>query len=388
MYNIRIEGYPNFLWINTISGPFPPPQHAYPIHCRTMAQARQLVDKAVLKSLVPAQSLNAENFQELAGKAVVEEVQAGRLLFKKGDTDRKAVYVLSGEVELLDDSGSAGIIKGGSTESKHAIANQQPRQVSAKARSTVTITRIDSDLLDILLTWDQLSGIEVAEVSDSNGGADDGGDWMTRILQSKAFLRIPPANIQHMFMRLQEMPVKAGQAVISQGDDGDFYYIISRGRCKVTRESANGASVTLAQLSDGDAFGEEALLSDSKRNASITMETDGLLMRLSKVDFEELLKEPMLSEVELEEAKVMVAQGAVLMDVRMESEHKAGSIKGSLNVPLFMLRLKADSLDKTKTYVCYCETGRRSSAAAFLLSEQGFESVVLKGGLQSIPRPG
>ncbi|HEY5701778.1 MAG TPA: rhodanese-like domain-containing protein [Gammaproteobacteria bacterium] len=38
--------------------------------------------------------------------------------------------------------------------------------------------------------------------------------------------------------------------------------------------------------------------------------------------------------------------------------------------------------------MCYCETGRRSSAAAFLLSEQGFESYVLKGGLQSMSRPG
>ncbi len=352
-----------------------------------MAQARQLVDKAVLKTLVPAQSLNAENFQELAGKAIVEEVPAGRLLFKKGDSDRKAVYVLSGDVEIIDETGKTTVVKGGSPESKHALANQQPRQVTAKARNNVSVTRIDSDLLDILLTWDQLSGIEVAEVSQEDEDDGEGGDWMTRILQSKAFLRIPPANIQHMFMRLQELPVKAGQAVIKQGEDGDFYYIISRGRCKVTRESANGASVTLAHLSDGDAFGEEALLSDSKRNATITMETDGLLMRLSKEDFEELLKAPMLNEVDLDRAKEMVKGGAVLMDVRMESEHKAGSIKGSLNVPLFMLRLKAESLDKKKIYVCYCETGRRSSAAAYLLSEQGFESYVLKGGLQGIPRP-
>jgi len=352
-----------------------------------MAQARKLVDKAVLKTLVPAQSLNAENFQELAGKALVEEVAAGRPLFKKGDVDRTAIYVLSGEVELVDDAGKAKVIRGGSPEARHAIGNQQPRQVSAKARSKASITRIDSDLLDILLTWDQLSGIEVAEVSDGDGEGDEGGDWMTRILQSKAFLRIPPANIQHMFMRLQELPVKADQEVIRQGEDGDFYYIISRGRCRVTRESANGASVTLAHLSDGDAFGEEALLSASKRNATITMETDGLLMRLSKEDFEELLKAPILNEVNLDRAKQMVKGGAVLMDVRMETEHKAGSIKGSLNVPLFMLRLKIDSLDKDKSYICYCETGRRSSAAAFLLSEQGFDSYVLEGGLQGIPRP-
>ncbi len=348
-----------------------------------MAQARQLVDKAILKTLVPPQSLNAENFQELASKTVVENVAAGRLLFKKGDTDRKNVYVLSGDVELIGADGKVTVIKGGTPDERHAIGNQQPRQVTAKARNNVTITRIDSDLLDILLTWDQLSGIEVEEVSSD----EEGGDWMTRILQSKVFLRIPPANIQHMFMRLQELPVKAGQAIIHQGDDGDYYYIISHGRCKVTRESANGASVTLAQLSDGDAFGEEALISSNKRNASITMETDGLLMRLSKSDFEELLKAPMLNDVDLEQAKAMVSKGTVLMDVRMESEHKAGSIKGSINLPLFMLRLKVEGLDINKSYICYCETGRRSSAAAYLLSEQGFECFVLKGGLQGITKP-
>ncbi len=350
-----------------------------------MAQSRQLVDKAVLKTLVPAQSLNAENFQELAGKAYIEEVASGRSIFKKGDVDRKSVYVLSGEVEISADGAPTKVIKAGSDEARHPIANQQPRQANAKARGSATITRIDSDLLDILLTWDQLSGIEVVEVS-SDEDAEESTDWMSRILQSKAFLRIPPANIQHMFMRLQEVPVRAGDTVITQGEDGDYYYIISRGRCKVTRESANGASVTLALLSDGDAFGEEALLADSKRNATITMESEGLLMRLSKGDFEELLKEPMLNEVELDAAKSMVKKGAVLMDVRMESEHKAGHIKGSINVPLFMLRLKAESLERDKQYICYCETGRRSSAAAYLLSEQGLESFVLKGGLQAMPR--
>ena len=96
------------------------------------------------------------------------------------------------------------------------------------------ITRIDSDLLDILLTWDQLSGIEVSDISvEEEESEDDRGDWMTRILQSKAFLRIPPANIQTMFMRLQELLVKAGQVIIKQGEEGDYYYIICHGKCRV-----------------------------------------------------------------------------------------------------------------------------------------------------------
>ena len=355
-----------------------------------MADAGKIVDKRILRSLVPPNALNAENFQEIAGNARLEDVPAGRFLFKKGEMDRKTIYVLTGDVELSGE-GVTNVIKGGTSEGLQPLANKQPRQMSARTRSKCTITRFDSDLLDIILTWDQLSGIEVSDITLSEGVVSDdeedsGDDWMTRILQSKAFLRIPPANIQAMFMRLQELPVKAEQEIIKQGDDGDYYYIICRGKCRVTRKSAAGSNVTLAQLSDGDVFGEEALLSEAKRNATITMETDGLLMRLSKSDFEELLKAPMLHDVTLDEAKDMVRKGAMLLDVRLESEHIAGSIKGSHNIPLFMLRLKAESLDMNRKYVCFCETGRRSSAAAFLMSERGFDSCVLRGGLQAIPQ--
>lgn len=339
----------------------------------------ELVDKNILKTLVPPNALNAENFQELAGKAFVEEVPAGKVIFKSGDVDRKTTYLLEGEITLADDSGASTSVRGGTDAARHPLANNQPRKQTARAKTPCKITRFDSDLLDILLTWDQLSGIEVNEIQVGDDDGDD--DWMTRILQSQAFLQIPPANIQAMFMRMQELPVRAGDVVIKQGDDGDFYYIIKHGRAKVTRASKTGTDLTLATLKDGDAFGEEALLSEAKRNANITMETDGILMRLSKDDFNALLKEPMLNWLTLDEAKARVAQGARLLDVRLESEHSNNGIPGSLNIPLFMLRLKADSLKPDVPYIVYCDTGRRSSAAAFLLGERGFETYVLQGGV-------
>ncbi len=354
-----------------------------------MAADPKLVDRSVLKKLVPPASLNAENFQELANKAVVEEIAPGKLLFKKGDRDRKTIYLLSGQVDLINEKGKQGSIKGGGKQARHPIANHQPRRLTAQAKSRATIVRFDSDLLDVLLTWDQLSGIEVNDLArDQKNSRPESGDWMTRILQSKAFLRIPPANIQTMFMRLKEVRVKAGQTIINQGDPGDFYYIVSRGVFKVSRKSANGTSVVLAELKNGDAFGEEALLSNAKRNATVVAGSNGVLMQLSKKDFAELLKAPMLKEVSIDVAKKMVGRGAVLLDVRMDSEHRANCIKGSMNVPLFMLRLKSESLDPRKIYICYCDTGRRSSAAAFLLNEKGFQSWVLKGGLQSMSQAG
>ena len=342
-----------------------------------------LVDKTILKTLVPPSALNTENFQELAGKAVLENIAAGNTVFKQGDTDRHAIYLVEGEIQLTSDRSEAIVVKAGTDMARHPLANSQPRKYSAVARVDSKITRLDSDLLDILLTWDQMSGIEVGEIHVGGNEADEdqGGDWMTRILQSKAFLQVPPANIQAMFMRMEEMPVKAGQTIIKQGDDGDYYYIINRGKVKVTRNSKTGSELTLATLGDGDAFGEEALLSEAKRNANVIMATDGVLMRLSKKDFNELLKEPMLSWVSNAEAEAIVKGGGIWLDVRLESEHKNTGIEGSINIPLFMLRLKADTLDLSNKYVLYCDTGRRSAAGAYLLGERGFQVCCLTGGL-------
>jgi CRP-like cAMP-binding protein len=341
-----------------------------------------LIDKTILRSFVPPNALNYDNFEELASKTFVEELSVGKAIFSVGDTDKLAVYLVEGEVELKAADGAVSIVKSGTDQAKHALSNLQPRRHTATTKTVCKIIRIDSDLLDILMTWDQMSGIQVNEISEGEDGAE-GCDWMTRILQSKAFMQIPPGNIQSIFMRMQEVPVKAGETIIKQGDDGDYYYIINNGKCKVTKLSKTNTELNLATLSDGDAFGEEALLSDAKRNANVIMLTDGVLMRLSKEDFNELLKEPILSWVTREEGDKMVTEGtAVWVDVRLDSEFNNNGIEGAQNIPLFMLRMKAEKLDAGKTYILYCDTGRSSSAGAFLLTERGLSTSCLKGGLQ------
>ena len=125
---------------------------------------------------------------------------------------------------------------------------------------------VDSDLLDMMLTWDQNSSVQVEEV-----GADS-EDWMTRLLSSEAFRRIPPANIQAIFTSLEDIDVKPGDAIIKQDEPGDYFYIIKSGRCMVTRKMpGQDKDIKLADLSAGQSFGEEALISDANRNATVVM---------------------------------------------------------------------------------------------------------------------
>ncbi len=338
------------------------------------------IDPKQIKSFSPINSLNPENAQDLIKKISATEVQAGHYLFKKGDTDKCHVYVLKGEIELVQDKKVIKVIKAGSPDGLQPIAHGFPRPVSARAKGPAVVTKINSDMLDIMLTWDQTGSYSVEAVDEE----DEETDWMTRILQTRAFHRIPPANIQAMFMRMESVSFKPGDKVIEQDAEGDYFYIIKEGRCLVTRSTpANPNGVKLATLSVGDSFGEEALISDSKRNATITMLTEGNLMRLNKEDFNSLLNEPLLNWVDYDEGKKLVEQGAVWFDVRLPAEHKAKSIKGSINIPLIFLRMKANSLDPQKKYVIYCDTGRRSSAASFLLNEKDIESYVLRDGVDT-----
>jgi rhodanese-related sulfurtransferase len=230
-----------------------------------------------------------------------------------------------------------------------------------------------------MLTWDQTGSYEVSELRGEAGGGDD---WMTTLLQTKAFHKIPPANIQAIFMRLQQVNHKAGDVVIKQGDEGDFFYVITRGKCVVTRETPlNKEGIRLAELQVGDTFGEEALISEAKRNATVAMETDGSLMRLGKDDFRKLLNEPMLDWVDADQAEKVVREGGQWLDVRLPSEFEAYHNEGAINVPLYFIRLKLKTLDSSVKYVVCCDTGRRSSAGAFILNERGFQTFVLKGGL-------
>ncbi|MDH3535794.1 MAG: cyclic nucleotide-binding domain-containing protein [Gammaproteobacteria bacterium] len=338
------------------------------------------IDPKQIKSFSPINSLNPENAQELIKKITATRLQAGHYIFKKGDMEKFHVYLLQGEVELVQDKKVVKVIKAGSPDGLQPLAHGFPRPVSARAKSPVAITKINSDMLDIMLTWDQTGSYSVEAVDEE----DDETDWMTRILQTRAFHRIPPANIQAMFMRMESVSFKPGEKVIEQDDEGDYFYIIKEGRCLVTRSTpANPNGVKLATLSVGDSFGEEALISDSKRNATITMLTDGHLMRLNKEDFNSLLNEPLLNWVDYDEGKQLVEQGAVWFDVRLPTEHKAKHIKGSINIPLIFLRMKANSLDTGKKYVVYCDTGRRSSAASFLLNEKDIETYVLRDGVDT-----
>ena len=338
------------------------------------------LDIVQLSFLSPLSGLKTNSLISLLKKIELLEANRGQTLFKQGESEKRTVYVLSGTIELKEGDEVVQTIAGGTDEARKPIAPILPRQQTAVAVDDVKYISIDNRLLEMTLTWDQTGTYEVDDFSADQ--VKGNGDWMTTLLQIKAFQKMPPANIQTLFMRLQQINYKAGDIVIKQGSKGDYFYVIKYGRCTITRETPlNKEGIKLAELVAGDIFGEEALISEAKRNATITMQTDGSLMRLGKEDFQALLSEPMLELLDHDEADKVVADGGQWLDVRLPSEYKVFPKDGAVNVPLYLLRHKLNMLDPGTQYVVCCDTGRFSSVAAFILNQKDFQTVVLKGGL-------
>ncbi len=352
------------------------------------AEIEQFVE--IIKQLIPISDLSPGAQNDVVEVAEILEFKKKKFVFKEGDEDNYSYYVLAGELELIAKKQVQSTTTAGSDNARYAIAQLQPRQFSAKAKTPVVILRLDRGALDRLMVHEG-SKEDITDTGVVMGVSDideeDSGDWMTKMLQSELFARLPMANIQQLFAYLEAVAFNAGDTVIKQGEPGDNYYIIEEGTCEVTRVPKEGENpVKLAELSMGDSFGEEALLTDATRNATITMLSDGVLMQLSKDHFVELIKKPSLSSVSFEEAQKVVGEGGGWIDVRFSKEYEESNIATSINIPLNLIRVQLDKFNTDTHYVLYCDTGGRSSAAAFLLTQAGIHVSYLQGGLVSNPK--
>jgi len=341
--------------------------------------ASDLVLIDALRSLVPINVLPTDTFDSFAEHIQVETATAGTELFHFGDSNNQVVYLLSGEVILKDHNNKfIQTIRGGSERARYPLAHELPREVTAKARTNVAYVQIDMQELNKLMSSEysldhQIGDIRVRDIRDVQ---DD--DWVTFALQSFIFENLPPAKLQLILNRFITLPVKKGDIILNQGEIANYYYYIRQGRCEVTKKaSIDDEAKVVAELKPGDGFGEDALIAKTKRNATVAMLSDGVLMRLSNTDFKELIEQPLLKPLAPIEMEQHVTQGAQILDVREPADYKLTHLAKSKNIPYQHFREAIDSLDPKLTYITYSNNGRRSAVASFLLMQRGINAFYL-----------
>ncbi|HUH92847.1 MAG TPA: cyclic nucleotide-binding domain-containing protein [Casimicrobiaceae bacterium] len=108
---------------------------------------------------------------------------------------------------------------------------------------------------------------------------------------------LPAEGIHEILDHLGERHLRAGHVLFRAGDPGDALYIVARGRVEVLqRAPGSSGEERIAELGEGKAFGEMALLSGAPRTATVQAVVDTDLLKIEKERFDQLqASDPLLA---------------------------------------------------------------------------------------------
>ncbi|NNJ91392.1 MAG: cyclic nucleotide-binding domain-containing protein [Gammaproteobacteria bacterium] len=338
-----------------------------------------ILTPSIFKQYYPVNNLQDEEINLILQKTSIENTDKGRIIFTQGEDDSDVIYLLSGSIRLESDNGAEFILESESEQAFYPIANIKPRNFSAFTHSEgAAIARLPSKTIESFIL-----NLDKDELWTSGSTANKGDDrildseWMMAMKSTPLFQKLQDEYLNQLFQVMDEINFQSGENVITQGEPGDFFYLVKEGTCKVFRQK-DGKEVELATLRATDSFGEDALLGDRPRNATVRMFTDGTLMRISKKDFEHFMFQPIVKWIEAEQAQKLLQQGAQLIDVRKKHD-KSMVAENSKYIPLFMLRNQLKRLDKDHSYLLLCDDDNDGAIASYLFSKFGLDGYILRG---------
>ncbi|MBT4836589.1 MAG: cyclic nucleotide-binding domain-containing protein [Methylococcales bacterium] len=328
-----------------------------------------------LKSLIPFDSLTDDKLRVYAQNIVIQKMEKDDVIFSLGDTDYYYYYLLQGDISLTlsEDAGNINYVIHSKTEaSRYQIDTHQPHRCHAKAQTDGLYIKVHRKIIKDILS-PQNSQLK-----------QDDEFWVTKLLNAKIFKNLPGQHIYQFIKRMELYPVNSGCFVVKQGEQGDYYYFITSGHFEIIRQDdADKPAIKITELSDWNGFGEEAIVANQSRNASIISTTDGVLMRLPRADFINHILKPLITYLPYGNALELIKKGSIWLDVREEFEYKQGHLARSYNLPLATIRSVIKRLNPKINYITCCDTGSRSAAAAFIIHEAGHQVSILSGGFIS-----
>jgi rhodanese-related sulfurtransferase/mannose-6-phosphate isomerase-like protein (cupin superfamily) len=331
---------------------------------------------ALIHHYQPFNLLSEDRLSELVNLIRFVELHNGELFQMRVDKGSDCLFVVEGQVEVIRNGAIHSLL---STPKQPLILSKSDGSVTILARENTIVCHVERQVIDRLISWD----VVISNISDDDTSVRQ---RMERVRNSLVFRRLPWESVEAAFERMRPVEVKAGEAVVKHGENGDAFYIITSGRAEVWQPCPlEGTMRKTAEIGEGDAFGCEALISGKTRNETVKMVEDGSLLSLGKQDFDWLIGKQMIKAVNSKVAKSMLETGHKLIDVRSEEEYEYGRLPCAQLIPLFDLENRLAELDPTERYIIYCHSGHRSSVAALRLSQAGFDVQTLEGGFRDWP---
>jgi CRP-like cAMP-binding protein len=89
----------------------------------------------------------------------------------------------------------------------------------------------------------------------------------------------------------EELSFHDGEEIVKEHDPGDSAFIIKEGRVTIVKRTADDQNLNLAQLGEGDFFGEMSLFDDEPRSATAVAQSPCILLRISRDELIDVIRE-------------------------------------------------------------------------------------------------
>ena len=337
-----------------------------------MKSTRFMIETCGLAGLL----LNSEDTQSNNRIFTLLEGEETRI---RAQAKQSYLYLLRGAVDIEQNQQLIQLSENHRTAPRTLEMPNNNQMIRLHARQDSVIYCVDNKRLDDIYTW-----VGIAQVLKNE---PEKLGILSSVLNTKSLTNLPVESVYELISRMQAKHCKAGDVLVTQGDQAEHFYIIQKGRAEVWSLGLYDDEPQMVNiLQEGDSFGEDALVTGGTRNATVKMQTDGVLLVGNQQDFKELIAMPSIEEVDADIVKTMKDKpGYQLLDVRYEEEHEESYIDGSLLMPLHELRDRIDELDENKKYITYCRSGKRSAVAALILKRQKLNTVSMRGGMNQWP---
>jgi len=153
---------------------------------------------------------------------------------------------------------------------------------------------------------------------------------ITFLLETPMFEKLDPAEIKQLVHIIEVREFRAGEVLFKEGDPGDAWYALYRGKVDVIKDVGAGEK-EIYPLDAGACFGEIAILDGQPRSATIKAIEDSIALRISREAFEALLdQDHSVAFKLLRHLAVMLAQRARSTTERLSElvlEAEAGQVQ-------------------------------------------------------------
>jgi putative ABC transport system ATP-binding protein len=154
------------------------------------------------------------------------------------------------------------------------------KELAEKERVTILLVTHDNRILD--------AADRIVSMVDGRIKSDvlvRESDLIVEFIQNvNAFRGLRMAVLASIADKMFAHQVSAGEVVVRQGERGGNFYLVREGELEVVKEEA-GEQRVIATLTEGNCFGEQALLTGKPRSATVRAKTDALLYELKEADF-------------------------------------------------------------------------------------------------------